>query len=203
MKLWFKKISVVLITFMTLGVFIPPTYLDARAENEGFVSPSQDYNDNQSADVSEDDTNDYANEYDGDYDSTEYLINMITAQAKEQTLLKMGPKILERVSDDLTDTILPNIEEVLKMILDDAGEEKFQYYSIVEGASKGYGEKIFILYDQQSKQEVARFDVRRDLRPKEGHWFNFHYHLSEDNFEEHYIIGEVYWDKNTPPKWMS
>ncbi|MCD8510632.1 MAG: hypothetical protein LRY73_12680 [Bacillus sp. (in: Bacteria)] len=45
MKLWFKKISVVLITFMTLGVFIPPTYLDARAENEGVISSSREYSD--------------------------------------------------------------------------------------------------------------------------------------------------------------
>ncbi|MDQ0253493.1 cobalamin-dependent methionine synthase I [Evansella vedderi] len=206
MKLWFKKVSVILITFMTLGVFIPPNYLDTRAENEDVVSSSREYADNQSSENTHNNEIDYSNEYEDNDDTTssaDYLVNMLTAQAKEQTLYKLGPRIIDRVEDELTTTILPNIEEVLQMIFEEAGEDEFQYYGITEQPANGYGEKIFVLYDHRTKEEIARFDVRRDNRPKDGHWFNFHYHLSKDNFEEHYNIGDVYWDKNTPPKWMA
>lgn len=203
MKLWLRKVSVILITFMTLGVFIPPTYLDAKAENGDVVSSSRDYSDRSSKDTLE--GNNYTTEFESsdDSNSNDYLVNMLTTQAKEQTLMKLGPKIMNRVEDDMSSTILPNIEEVLKMIFEQAGEEKFQYFGITEQPAQGYGEKIFVVYDYRTKEEIARFDVRRDNRPKNGYWFNFHYHLSDDSFEEHFNIGDIYWDKNTPPKWMS
>src|SRR5690625_2926285 len=99
--------------------------------------------------------------------------------------------------------ILPTMEEALQHILTDIGEEDATYIGITEQLSTGYGEKIFHVYDYRTKNDIARFHVRRDNRPLEGYWFNFHYHLYDDNFEKHYEIGEIYWDKNIPPKWMS
>ena len=203
MKLWMKKISVFLITLVTLGAYTPPINLNPDTDNEEFVSAKSSEREEVSVptlDVAEDieDISDI-----DERDSEAYIIDAITDQAKAHTIAKMGPRITEQVDPDLAATILPNMEVVLQMILADAGKEQINYYGISELPSKGYGERIFNIHDYHARKDVARFDVRRENRPGEGYWFNFHYHLSEDGFEEHYQIGEIYWDKNMPPKWMA
>ncbi|MGJ9382230.1 YpjP family protein [Salipaludibacillus sp. CF4.18] len=207
MKLWLKKLSVVLITFMTVGMYIPPTYLDAEAEsaNKEVVSSNDRLpeTDTPLPDIGEIEETQLDSLDDEDDDVSDHYIHMVTNQAKEQTVTKLGPKIVNKVENDVMTTILPHIEEVIVGLFEEAGQEKFQFYEITEDLTPGYGEKIFNVYDHQAKQDVAMFHVRREIRPKEGYWFNFHYHLSNDDFEEHYNIGDIYWDKNTPPKWMS
>ncbi|WP_100400014.1 YpjP family protein [Bacillus sp. FJAT-44742] len=205
MKLWFKKISVILITFMTLGVYIPPTYLDssssASAKEEKSGSDEQHYSAAEIEEYSEIIAQDY--EENIEVLDDEHFIDIIVEQAKEQSVKKLGPKILKQVEADFMTDILPSIENVLKDLVEEAGMEESKSYVITEEPSQGSGEKIFNVYDDKNKKDIAKFHVRRDLRPKEGYWFNFHYHLHEDNFEEHHQIGDVYWDKNTPPKWMT
>lgn len=98
----------------------------------------------------------------------------------------------------MTSEILPKIEEVVTDLLVNAGDEEVPYLEITEEPTAGYGEKIFNVYNQRTKEEIARFHVRRDKRPGEGYWFNFHYHLKDDQFVKHHQIGEVFWEKNTP-----
>ncbi|MBB5172605.1 YpjP family protein [Texcoconibacillus texcoconensis] len=209
MKLWLKKISVVLITLMTVGMYIPPTYLDGNAESSKAVSDSEDQGEALAAEPNAVNTEESLDEDSSieeafaDLDSNTYVIDALSEQAVDYTMAKLGPKIIEKVEDDVMTTILPNIEEVLEMLLHEEDPEKLKYLSISELGSSPYGEKIFHLYDDLSEEEIAMFHVRRDKKPKDGYWFNFHYHLSDDDFEEHYNIGDVYWDKNTPPKWMS
>lgn len=197
MKLWIRKLSVIIVTFMTLGMYIPPTYLDeAKAEEK-----------NESAEPNADEqlVQVEVNDEDDDADTTlneADFISILTEQAKEQTITKLGPKIAEQVEADFTATILPAMDEVLNQILEEASEAS-PYLAITESPAEGYGEKIFNLYDYQTNKDIAKFHVRRDNRPLEGYWFNFHYHVSSDNFEAHHEIGEIYWDKNIPPKWMS
>ncbi|UCZ53774.1 YpjP family protein [Bacillus shivajii] len=209
MKLWLRKISVVLITLMTVGMYIPPTYLDnANANSDAKKMVSEDGEPKEDALTSSTELFDEDVELDidmsveADDESINDVIEAITEQAKEYTVTKLGPKIVEKVEDDVLTTVLPNIEEVLTMILEGADEDKLPYYGISESTS-AYGEKIFHLYDYETEEDVAMFHVRRDKRPKEGYWFNFHYHLSNDDFQEHHNLGDIYWDKNTPPKWMS
>ncbi|PYZ92197.1 hypothetical protein CR194_15255 [Salipaludibacillus keqinensis] len=205
MKLWFKKISVALITLMTLGMYIPPTYLDADAKegNKDIFSSNEDVQDKDFvfSDIGEDNLSD--DEDFSSLDSSEDYIQLFTDQAREQTFTKLGPRIADKVEDDFMMEVFPGMEEVISSILEDIDEEEFPFIEINEQKSSVNGEKIFNIYDKQSKEDVARFHVRRDLRPKEGYWFNFHYHLRDDNYEEHHDLGEIYWDKNTPPKWMS
>src|SRR5699024_12744030 len=87
--------------------------------------------------------------------------------------------------------ILPEIENVITHMLTDM-EDEAPYIGITEKPSTGYGERIFNIYDYRTQRDIARFDVRRDNRPQDGYWFNFHYHLGDDNFEKHYEIGEIY-----------
>ena len=188
---------------MTLGMYVPPAILtaDAEQDKENFASKSN-VNDavfrpapnlrEEKIDVSIEAEN-----------KEDYFTSVITEKAKEQMMTKLGPKIAKQIEDDFIAIIIANMEEVIQMIVAEAGNEESIYFGITEQPTKGYGEKIFNIYDYRTKEDIARFDVRRDNRPLEGYWFNFHYHLSKDNFEKHYEIGEIYWDKNIPPKWMS
>ncbi|MDG5789097.1 YpjP family protein [Evansella sp. AB-P1] len=210
MKLWFKKISVILITFITLGMYIPPTYLDGNANQENdLIASSNSKPTNGLLSSLEDESIeeiDFTNTYDQESshnDSIDDFIDYLTDQAKDQTYYKLGPKIVNQVEDDLVTSVLPNMEEVIRNLLEEVGREDLQHFGITEQPAQGYGEKIFKILDHRTNKDVVRFDVRRDNRPKDGYWFNFHYHLNDDNFEEHHDLGEVYWDKNTPPKWMS
>ncbi|MBM7554283.1 YpjP family protein [Thalassobacillus pellis] len=201
MEHWLRKISVILVAILTLGMYIPPTYLEADAAESKEVSSSRN-NHNEalitsSAGVDEDQQLDNLLE-----DIGENPIDVVAERAKTQTVTKLGPKIISKVEHEITDTIFPEMEEVIHNIITHAGDE-VPYYEITEELSPGYGEKIFNLYDYRTGEELAKFHVRRDKRPGEGYWFNFHYHLRDDNFEKHHTIGEVYWDKNTPPKWMA
>ncbi|MDC3413486.1 YpjP family protein [Aquibacillus sp. 3ASR75-11] len=198
MQLWMRKIFVFLITFVTLGMYVPPNYIytDAAESNEVF-SPKEDSDASEHADVVIDEEKIEQN------DVSNSFISVIKEQVKEQSISKLGPRIAGQVDEDFMSSILPNMEEAIEAILAEVGNENIPYYAITEQPTPGYGEKIFDIYDFRTKKDVARFHIRRDNRPGEGYWFNFHYHLSKDGFEKHHSIGEIYWDKNTPPKWMS
>ncbi|ARI76623.1 YpjP family protein [Halobacillus mangrovi] len=205
MKLWGRKIFVVLVSVLTLGLYVPPTYVHTDAAENKEMAP-EDHEGSFAASNGEiipGDEPTLVPEADNENDSEEDYIHLITEQAKEQTLTKMGPRIVKKVDTDMTNEILPKIEEVVEMILEEVGEEELPYYEITEELTPGYGEKIFNLYNYKTGEELAKFHVRRDKRPGEGYWFNFHYHLNDDDFVKHHSIGEIYWEKNTPPKWMS
>lgn len=202
MKLWLTKLSVVLITFMTFGVFIPPNYLDADAsEWEVVVSNTEEC---LSPTLSDDEDREES-PYDvvETYTVQDRFVSYVSERAKEQSLKKFGSKIATHVEDDFITIILPKIDEVINQLANETDEENLIRFEITERPSSGYGEKIFHIFDSLTGQDVARFHVKRVNHPSRGHSFNFHYHLQKDNFEEHYHLGDIYWHKNTPPKWMS
>jgi len=189
---------------MTLGLYVPTTILDVEAdENKDSLSSKENINNDTVHSVSE--VQEKETEYQVSYETfdNQYYLHMLKEKAAEQVVTKLGPKIGQRVEDDVLETILPNIEDVLTTVLTDSDDDLLPYYGITEEPTGGLGEKIFNVYNHQTNEDIAKFHVRRDNRPLEGYWFNFHYHLSEDDFEEHHELGEVYWDKNIPPKWMS
>ncbi|WP_281975990.1 YpjP family protein [Halobacillus litoralis] len=197
-----RKICVVLISAITLGMYVPPTLLDADAAEKKELTDNNHLNESSKDQFTEENIDIVSPSLEEVF-SSEAFIENITEQAKSQTVTKMGPRIIEKVDEDMTAEILPKIEEVVTEILSSAGEEEVPYYEITEEATPGYGEKIFNLYNHHTNEEIARFHVRRDKRPGEGYWFNFHYHLKTDGFVKHHNIGDIYWEKNTPPKWMS
>ncbi|WP_138419101.1 YpjP family protein [Aquibacillus sediminis] len=201
MKIWIRKIFVVLIACMTLGLYIPSIPIETDADSKEVDTSKADANN----DFLNKDQQIHAKQFEVSEPEidNDYLVNALSEKAKEQAYSKLGPRIAERVEVDFMNDILPNLEEALQIVLKDAGEEKVPYFEITEEPQQGYGERIFNIYDYRTNEDIARFHVRRDNRPLEGYWFNFHYHLSKDQFEEHHEIGEIYWDKNTPPKWMS
>lgn len=202
MKLWMRKIAVVLITIVTLGMYTPPALLTTDAEeNEESANTNEDMA-GEPLETEEVDEIDKVLEPPQPRNE-DYFIRSITEKAKEQTLTKLGPRIANQVEDDFSEMILPKMEEVLETILVEAGEDELAYYGITEQPTAGDGERIFNVHDYHTQKDIAKFHVRRDNRPMEGYWFNFHYHLSDDSFVAHREIGEIYWDKNMPPKWMA
>ena len=205
MKLYLRRISAFLITLLTLGAFTPDLYSNVEAEAKNNDLIFSNTREEEKSQLASDNGLDF---FSGEnfllveeLDVDEYLVNLLTNRAKEEMKNKLGPKILGQIAPQVEAKILPNMEEVLQSILIDAGKEDVEYYGISSNSESG--EKIFKLYDERTNEDIARFDVRRDNRPKDGYWFNFHYHLSNDQFQEHHQIGDIYWDKNTPPKWKS
>lgn len=207
MKQWFRKIAAILITIITLGLYIPPgfltSHLDQDKENLASKSNADEASFNSASGTLTESDERSDEKQKTELATQDVFTQVITEKARQQTLTKFGDKIASQVEDEFMTTILPHMEVVLEMILAEAGEEESIYFGITENPTSGYGEKIFNIYDYRTKKDVARFDVRRDNRPLEGHFFNFHYHLSKDNFEKHYELGEIFWDKNMPPKWMA
>lgn len=200
-KIWLKKIFVILVSIMTLGMYVPPVQLHTSTEasnKEAESSKANAHEDSVAVDL-----NQQSIDRMDSFSSVTDPIYSLTEQAKVQVVTKMGPKISNRIETDFTSEILPGIEEVIETILQDVDQDEVPYIKISEEQYAGYGEKIFNLYDERTKQDIARFHVRRDNRPQEGYWFNFHYHMERDGYEKHHTIGEVYWSKDTPPKWMA
>lgn len=205
MKLWMRKTIVILIAIMTLGMYVPPVSPNAEpSENKDISSASNPTDKDEFTKVAE--IEDHESAFDDlvfdSGDEYDYLDSLLM-KAQEQTITKLGPKIASQIEDEFTVNIFPVMEEILTTMIEDAGKDAAPYFAITESPSSGIGERIFNVYDERNKKDVAKFHVRRENRPLEGYWFNFHYHLFEDNFEKHYEIGDIYWDKNTPPKWMS
>ncbi|WP_174615127.1 YpjP family protein [Virgibacillus ihumii] len=198
MKVWMRKIAVIFVAIMTLGIYVPTIHMhpEADEENKAVSTPSDadSINDNIAVDVPEPEQV---------FQFEETYMSQITGKAREQAISKLGTRIGDQIDDEFENDILPKMEESLSMILAEAGQDNLPYIGITEHPSSGVGEKIFNVYDNRTGKDIARFHVRRDNRPLEGYWFNFHYHLRNDKFETHHEIGEIYWDKNIPPKWMS
>lgn len=128
----------------------------------------------------------------------------LLGDAENQSFLKFGSKISPIIEDDYRSEILPKIEDVITGHLAKfQGDEAYQDVVISSKPSAGKTEKIFHVYNRLTGEDLLRFHVRQDHPPQDGYWFNFHYHTAEDGFQSHHELGSIYWDRNTPPDWMS
>lgn len=207
MKRHLRKILAILMMIVTLGLYIPPSILASNTDDhKTFVAPRAPVQKDEQQGVVHKKNAHQATISEASLESIKEaeinISNMIVDQAKASTYSKLGPKITHQVEDQLIEVVFPNLEQTLEKMVQPY-ECEGSYLGLIDEPSSGYGEKIFTLYDYRADEAIARFDVRRVNRPLEGYWFIFHYHLKEDDFEEHYPLGDIYWDKNTPPKWQS
>lgn len=193
MPAWLRKSLVVLISFFTFGMVSP-------AQANGFLTTTTDRSDKTaSAETT------YIDILETPYDegaARENFIDRAMKEAEDQSFLKFGPKIGPVIGDEFRQTILPNIEKAIELVAEQYPGEKIDSLKITEMPGGGESEKIFHISGDKGK-DIIRFHVRRDQPPKEGYWFNFHYHTYHDSFQTHYELGRIFWDKNTPPKWKS
>ncbi|WP_445492992.1 YpjP family protein [Niallia sp. 03133] len=191
---WIRKSLVVFVSILTFGLVSP--------------SPSSIYqnnNDKKPADEREipvvsEDSEIQSSIVDRQNERDKFLSKMMQ-EAETQSYKKFGNKIKPVIEDEFRTAILPNMEKAIKEVTSIFPEEDLSQLTVTELPSPGNGEKIFHI--RNTDKDVIRFHVRRDRPPQEGYWFNFHYHTYHDEFTAHHYLGEIYWDKNTPPKWMS
>jgi len=193
---WIRKSLVVFVSILTFGLVSP--------------SPSSLYNNNNDKKPSDESKTPFAlEERELDIESTaveaqnerEKFLSQIMQEAESQSYIKFGSKIKPVIEDEFRAAILPNMEQAIADVTSIFPEEDLSQLTVTEFPSAGAAERIFHI--QKNDEDIIRFHVRRDRPPQEGYWFNFHYHTYHDQFQAHYYLGEIYWDKNTPPKWMS
>jgi hypothetical protein len=197
MNKWFRKSLVILFSIATFGLVTPPASLAVQDK------PSEDS-------VSKSTINDNSIEQilppkveieELPLSKDQVLINLLS-EAEQKSFIKFGDKIGGVIEDEFKEMIFPKMEEIITYYLNIEDDELFQQLEVSK-PSGGTGEKIFHIYNTITGEDVLRFHVRRENRPLEGYWFNFHYHTYHDSFQSHKDLGSIYWDKNTPPNWMS
>lgn len=199
MKKWLQKTLIVAVAFLTLGAISP---------NHQFWTSLQDKDEAKQAEQPPKNT-DYSiglaepyvyNQLEEPATSVE---ESLIASAKELSYMKFGTKIGPVIADEFDEIIFPKIEEAIQMTYESSGDLHKRRLAITEKPAGDYAEKIFNVYDLADGQDVIRFHVRTEKRPQDGYFYNFHYHIADDGFVAHHSIGDIYWSKNTPPKWLS
>ena len=123
--------------------------------------------------------------------------------AKEQAYIKFGSRIAPKIGNEFEENIYPKMLEAIDMTVARLDQDTINQLAITEYPSGHYKERIFHIKNSTTKEDVIRFHVRTENRLDKGYYYNFHYHTFEDAFATHYDLGEIYWSKNMPPKWLS
>lgn len=195
LKKWLQKSLIIAVALLTFGVITPGheiwTFLQDKSDTKQADAPQ----DNHTYHIGFDE---HETKYQFSSIEDEFVVS-----AKEQAYMKFGSKIGPVISDEFDNVIFPKIDEAIRMALQDSNDLHKRRLAISEKPSGNYSEKIFHVYDMEDSKDVIRFHVRTEKRPQDGYFFNFHYHMSDDNFVAHHSIGDIYWSKNTPPRWLS
>lgn len=197
MPKWIQKTIVVLVTVLTFGL-VTPTELFELVDDKPPKRDAIQSKNNQERSIVENQIN-----YDEQDDSEIDVINSLIKDAEQYSYEKFGNRIKPLIEDEFKEIILPNIEKAIEAVAYQYDDHQLKNLIISEAPTGGHSEKIFHIADREKEQDVIRFHVRKDHPPQSGYWFNFHYHTVLDDFQEHHDLGSIYWDKNTPPKWMS
>lgn len=194
MKKWLQRIVVIFVAFITFGIISPNHEIWDLLESDHSTDSKSELTENT-------DLNNSIVDYDDKHANVDERLVEILAVAKEQSYIKFGARIAPVISEEFDERIFPKMQEVLESELSDL--KLTRYISITEQPSGDYSEKIFHISDGTNGKDLIRFHVRTEKRPLEGYYYNFHYHTYEDRFVAHHDIGDIYWSKNTPPKWLS
>ncbi|SES09488.1 YpjP family protein [Psychrobacillus sp. OK032] len=195
MKKWLQKTIIITVAFLTFGLISPnhliwEQLLDNKNPTKSIASDANTSEFEQQVSIVD------------SYDLPD-LNETISRAAREQAYIKFGNRIRPVIQDEFDDVIFPRMQEAIDATIAKVEREKVANLSITEHPSGEYHEKIFHIYNEDIRKDFIRFHVRTDKKPQDGYYFNFHYHLAEDNYSKHYALGEIFWSKNTPPKWLS
>lgn len=197
MKKWLRKSVVVMVSILTFGLVTPSQFVNyVNAENQNdrdvfeTVAPESTF------------AQPTAFLEESEFDKEKFMEELMQ-RAEEQSYQKFGTKIKPVIENEFREVILPNIETALNQTAIQFPDEDLINLAITEQPSGGHSEKIFNIKNSLTGMDILRFHVRRENPPQDGYWFNFHYHTYHDGYQSHHDLGSIYWDKNTPPKWMS
>lgn len=196
MKKWLFKSLVVSVAFLTFGLITPKHEIWNALEHG--IEPERTHTSSE---------NDISSAFQLDAilieESPVQTVDSIVFAAKQQSYMKFGTRIGPVIENEFETNIFPKMEQAINMTLARLEQQEMRSLTISERPSGAYSEKIFHITDNTSSKDIIRFHVRTENRPFDGFYYNFHYHTLEDNFVAHYDLGEIYWSKNTPPKWLS
>lgn len=197
MKKWLRKSVVVMVSILTFGLVTPSqfvNYVNAESQNDRDVfetaTPESTF------------AQPTAFLEESEFDKKKFMEELMQL-TEERSYQKFGTKIKPVIENEFREVILPNIETALNQTAIQFPDEDLINLAITEQPSGGHSEKIFNIKNSLTGMDILRFHVRRENPPQDGYWFNFHYHTYHDGYQSHYDLGSIYWDKNTPPKWMS
>ncbi|MGD7045366.1 YpjP family protein [Jeotgalibacillus proteolyticus] len=190
---WLKKSLVVLISILTFGMVTPQDLLADQPKNDS-QSPKT---------FSSMESDTVVTETVITVASKEELIENLMDDAQKITSEKLGQRVMPRIEREFQSQVLPEMEKVISSLVQEYPPSEYHHLIISPAIGKGDGERIFHIMDEQTKEDVLCFHVRRDQPPLEGFTFNFHYHTQKDHFESHNMISSIYWGKDTPPKFGS
>ncbi|WP_203248850.1 YpjP family protein [Sporosarcina beigongshangi] len=199
MKKWLQKTLIVAVAFLTLGAISPNHQFWTSLQDKDQAKQAEQPPKNTDYSIGLADAFVYERSAEPVVSAEESLI----ATAKELSYVKFGSKIGPVIADEFDEIIFPKIEEAINMTFESSGDLHKRRLAITEKPAGDYAEKIFNVYNLENGQDVIRFHVRTEKRPQDGYFYNFHYHIADDGFVAHHSIGDIYWSKNTPPKWLS
>ncbi|CAN7355327.1 YpjP family protein [Rossellomorea sp. LjRoot5] len=194
MSIWLKKSFFILLSILTFGL-VSPSQAFLNEENHALAK-----NNGKPSTVESTPEETREEEAALTYD---VFIETMLVQAEKNAYEKFGTKIKPVIEDEFRSLILPKIEIAIADTAAQFPEEDLTSLTISEVPQYAKTEKIFHIYDERSGEDIIRFHVRKDHPPKDGYYFNFHYHTVHDQFQAHHELGSIFWDKNTPPQWMS
>lgn len=193
---WMKKTLVTLITVLTFGLVTPPAVLLDNAKADRSTKQNMEQ-----ASRAQEETQELSLE-DSQLTPAAF-ITYAREEAEKQSMMKFGSKIGPAIEQQFEADILPRMEEMLTAFTEQQPSDSLSHLAFSQRPKGGENEKIFHVYDTRTGKDLLRFHVRRDHPPKEGYYFDFHYHSSDDGFFAHHELGKIYWGKNQPPQWLS
>lgn len=195
MKFWLQRLLISAVAVLTLGVITPDHEIWLGLQDKG--------------EPSEADARSEAAQYSLTLEDPIEDLLELPAYVEEQQLVdharllayeKFGKRIGPKIQDAFDTEIFPRIEAVIQSTVHHSAQRRL---AITEQPSGAYAEKIFHVFDKTAGKDLIRFHVRTEKRPVDGYFYNFHYHTAEDGFVAHHTVGDIYWSKDTPPKWLS
>lgn len=197
MKVWLRKLLIILVSILTFGMITPSHSIWSQEQDLPKTLSKE-----QSPNIVTSSISNESNYYVPETKEQEVdLVQQLVEKAEEQALIKFGPKISPVIEDEFQSTILPKIEDAIQMMAAQFPDDELSKLAITEKPGGGLSERIFNIYHVDTGEKIMLFHVRREKPPLENFQFHFHYHTYHDNFETHYSLGTIQWSKDTPPYW--
>lgn len=199
MKKYLQNIIIALVAVLTLGVISPSHEIWTTLQPKDDTREADHSSSKHDLQIGLEDSIFHREEIEQHLSVEEVLFQ----PARELAFVKFGSKIGPVIQNEFDDIIFPKMKEVIQDTVASTGGLENRMLSITEYPSGNYSEKMFHVSDKENQKDLIRFHVRTERRPLDGYFYNFHYHTVEDGFTFHYSLGDIYWSKNTPPKWLS
>lgn len=201
-----KKCIVALVAVLTFGTFVPtfPThYVNHHDDKEPLVGEKKQQQRPVEADAVSSAWDNRLPENVSQQQAIDTFSQYALAETKRQGLYKFGDRVGERIGKQYVHQIAPAFISAVRRVGNGHDAAWIRRLDVTRAPAGGYGERILHVYQKDEQRELVKLHVRREHPPKEGYWFDFHYHTALDGFRQHHEVKRIYWGKNMPPKWRA